>query len=107
MWPEKCLPVKVYVILVILSLLLSCLINIFVDYFNNIPIFSSMLKNAGGSCCCCLSSILLIALLGYFCYVPAVRYATWGLVALILLCSLSAICGNFFYVYSYNPRIIY
>jgi len=107
MWPENiCLPVKVYGYIVILALVLSCLINIFVDYFNNIGLFYSISKNIGSSFCCCASSVILVLILAYFCAYPIVAYGTWAAVILMLLCSFSSIAGNFFYVYSYNPVLI-
>lgn len=101
-----CGSVKIYAIIIVVILILACIINMFVDYFNNIGIVSTLIKNTVGTLCGCFSCLIVVIILGFICSYPVGNLIVWALVILVLLCSSSAVMGNFFYVYSYNPVIL-
>lgn len=106
MFFSSCQPLRIYVILLILFILLACIINVFVDYFNNVGILYSVTKNIIGSICWSLCCIVLVIIFFYICSYPVGQLVIWAFVLLFLLCCSSAVMGNFFYVYSWNPIIV-
>lgn len=96
-----CKPVKIYAGVTVAIILIACIINIVIDYFNNEGFLYSLGKNGAISFCASIYCLITAFILTYICTCNKGPLVVWLMLALMFLCCVSGILANFTHGYYY------
>lgn len=100
---QFCTPVKWYVFVIIVLIVLGCIINIVTDYYNSVAITYTLTKNTLISICTSIYCFFIVLAFMYICSCPRGERVVWVALLLGFLSCISGLFSNFFYVYYWNP----
>jgi len=104
--PEFCNPVKIYVIVTVILIIVACVVNILIDFYNRQGIIFALGKNSLITCCACLYTLVMTFAFMYLCTCRSGEITVWIILVLMVISCICGVFGNFFYGYSWNPVIV-